>query len=640
MQPNLQIEIQTQPLRRIPIGAEAQADGSTHFRVWAPDPASLLLVVERGGEMHELPLVREDGGYYHAIVPDAHVGTRYWYRLNGTLVPDPASRFQPEGPFGPSEVVDPARFRWSDADWRGITLDGQVIYEMHIGTFTEEGTWRAAIDKLPLLAELGVTVLEVMPVADFPGKFGWGYDGVFPYAPTRLYGQPDDFRAFVDRAHGLGLAVILDVVYNHLGPDGCVFSKFAQAYFTKRFDNEWGDALNFHHTEAAPAREYWCANAAYWIDEFHLDGLRLDATQVIFDDSPEHILACIGEHARTAAKGRKIVLIAENEPQHVRLVQPRDAGGFGLDALWNDDVHHSAVVALTGRSEAYYSDHRGTPQEFISAARHGYLFQGQRYGWQKNARGTRVRGLAPSCFVNFIENHDQVGNTGDGSHMHRRTSPGRLRAMTAYMILAPGTPMLFQGQEFASSRCFLYFADHKPELAAAVQKGRAQFMQQFPSLHATAALQVPHDFNRYEHCKLDWSEWDTNRAVRSLHADLIALRRRDRAFRPQSFALVDGAVLSPEAFVLRYVTPDADDLEERLLLVNLGTDLVASSFAEPLVAPPDGCTWVLAWSSEAPEYGGNGTPNLTHEGWRIPGHAAFVLRPERLPDNDTNGVTP
>ncbi|MEY4640163.1 MAG: Malto-oligosyltrehalose trehalohydrolase [Pseudomonadota bacterium] len=620
--------------RRLPLGAEVLGGGSTHFRVWAPDPVSVVLVIEIAGERRDIELIAEPGGYFHAAVPGVGAGARYWYRLDGELVPDPASRYQPDGPFGPSEVVDSARFAWTDGEWRGVSLEGQVIYELHIGTFTPEGTWKAAIDKLPLLAGLGITVLEVMPVSEFPGRFGWGYDGVFPYASTHLYGSTDDFRAFVDCAHVHGLAVILDVVYNHLGPSGCVFRKYAKAWYTARFDNEWGDALNFNGDEAAPAREFWCCNAGYWIDEFHLDGLRLDATQAIHDDSPQHIIAAMSQQAHAQAKGRGIILVAENEPQHVRLVQPVEAGGYGLDGLWNDDLHHSAVVALTGRREAYYSDHRGTPQEFVSAARRGYLFQGQRYAWQKQARGTRVRGIAPSAFINFIENHDQVANWVNGARMHQRTSPGRLRAITAFMLLAPGTPMLFQGQEFASSRPFLYFADHEPELAAAVLKGRSEFLSQFPSIEppeARAALAEPHAGATFERCKLDWRDYEANAGTRQLHADLIALRRNCRAFRPTARELVDGAVLDAEAFVLRYLAASGDDLDERLLIVNLGVDLVAESFAEPLIAPPDDCEWKLAWSSEAVVYGGVGTPDVTREGWRVPGHSAVVLRPERTP---------
>jgi maltooligosyltrehalose trehalohydrolase len=623
--------------RRLPIGAEAQADGSTHFRVWAPAPRRVSLVVERcHAAPADVPLDDEGGGYYSALVPDVGPGARYRYRLDDHLVADPASRFQPDGPFGPSMVVDPGAFAWTDHDWHGVRLEGQIVYEMHIGTFTREGTYRAAIDQLPKLARAGITILELMPVADFPGRFGWGYDGVFPYAPTRLYGSPDDLRTFVDGAHRLGLAVILDVVYNHLGPDGCVFSKYSEDYFTTKYANEWGDALNFDGVNSAAVREYFACNAGYWIDEYHLDGLRLDATQSIHDASDEHIVAAISRTARSAAKGRRVILVSENEPQHVRMVRPVEEGGYGLDALWNDDFHHSAVVALTGRNEAYYTDHHGSPQEFISAAKYGYLFQGQRYAWQKQNRGTRTAGVAPAAFVNFIENHDQLANSGDGSRTWERTTAGRYRAMTALFLLMPGTPMLFQGQEFGASAPFLYFADHNPELAKAVQKGRAEFMAQFPSL-ASAEMQErlapPHAPETFERCKLDWDEYETHTPHRRLHTDLIALRRSDDAFRAQAIGAVDGAVLAADAFVLRFDATRAED--ERLLIVNFGPDLVRPSLPEPLLAPAGGYTWALRWSSEHPDYAGMGTPAvLTNDGWRITGHSAIVLRPERHHDGD------
>jgi len=605
-------------------GAHVQPDGSTYFRVWAPEPKSIVLVLEgRAGQPTTVAVTRDEQGYYSAVVPHVGSGDRYRYRLDGADVADPASRFQPDGVNGPSEVIDPAAFAWTDRAWTGVTLPGQIVYEMHIGTFTREGTWRAAMERLPDLARLGVTLLEVMPIAAFPGRFGWGYDGVFPYAPYALYGRPDDLRAFVDRAHALGLGVILDVVYNHFGPDGCVHRRYARAYFSSQA-NEWGDGLNFDGPDAQPVRDYFCANAAHWIAEYHLDGLRLDATQSIHDRSPRHVLAEIADRSRAAAGGRGIVLIAENERQDAQLVRPAAEGGYGLDALWNDDFHHSAAVAMTGRREAYYSDHHGTPQEFVSAARHGFLFQGQRYPWQKASRGTRTDGLLPPGFVVFLENHDQIAN-GDGRRMWQRTTTGRYRAMTALFLLLPATPMLFQGQEFGSSAPFLYFADHGGELAEAVGKGRAEFLRQFPSLaspESQALLPLPHAPETFERCALDWCEVARNDHHWRLHADVIAMRKRDEAFGDQR--PVEGAVLGAESFVLRFAgrTPDG----ERLLVVNLGPDIDAGGFAEPLVAPPRDMTWWLAWSSEHSDYGGGGAaPIVDAHGWRIPGHSATVL---------------
>ncbi|HEX6739543.1 MAG TPA: alpha-amylase family glycosyl hydrolase, partial [Vicinamibacteria bacterium] len=397
------------------IGAEVSEDG-TRFRVWAPRCRRVDVVVN-GGEV--IPMDAEAGGYFAGSTPRIGAGTRYRFRLDGgEAFPDPASRFQPEGPHGPSEVIDPSRYRWSDAEWPGLGPQGQVAYEMHVGTFTPEGTWEGARARLPELAALGVTVIELMPLADFAGRFGWGYDGVNLFAPTRLYGPPDDLRRFVDEAHRLGLGVILDVVYNHFGPDGNYLPRYADTVFSPRHHTDWGQALNFDGEGSAGLRALVVANAAYWIREYHLDGLRLDATQDIHDDSEPHILAEVAAAARRAAGSRPIWLVAENEPQQARLVRAPEAGGFGIDALWNDDYHHSAMVAATGRREAYYTDYLGSPQELLSAAKHGYLYQGQRYSWQKQRRGAPALDLPRHAFVSYVQNHDQVANSARGRRLH------------------------------------------------------------------------------------------------------------------------------------------------------------------------------------------------------------------------------
>ena len=574
-------------------------------------------------------LAREEGGYFSGTI-DATAGDRYTFKLDDDerLYPDPASRFQPDGPHGPSEIVDPSSFRWTDRGWKGGSREGQVVYELHVGTFTRAGTWTAAACELRELARIGITLIEVMPVAEFEGRFGWGYDGVDLFAPSHLYGTPDDLRRFVDAAHAAGVGVILDVVYNHLGPAGNYLREFASAFFTDRYDNEWGDSINFDGADAGPVREFFVANAGYWIDEFHLDGLRLDATQAIHDGSGENILAAVGTRAREAAGARAIVLIAENEPQNTRLVRPLSEGGYGLDALWNDDFHHSAMVALTGHAEAYYSDTRGEPQEFISAAKYGYLFQGQQYSWQRDRRGTPAWGLPPSAFVSFTQNHDQVANSARGLRGDRLTSPGRWRAMTALLLLSPATPMLFQGQEFSASAPFLYFADFDPELASAVREGRGQFLTQFPSIVDTVArgeVADPSAVETFERCKIDVAERASHAAAYALHVDLLRLRREDQAFAAPRAGGVDGAVLSPSAFALRFFTPDHRD--DRLLIVNLGADLRRASFAEPLLAPPHG-DWALRWSSEELAYGGGGTADPFPDGWwHVPAESALVLSP-------------
>lgn len=577
------------------------------------------------------PLEKERAqGYFSGRVDAAQSGSLYKYRLDGAgWYPDPASRYQPQGPHGYSEVVDPGTFAWTDRNWRGVKLDRQVIYEMHVGTFTREGTWRSAIPYLPYLADTGITLLEVMPANEFPGRFGWGYDGVHPFAPTRLYGIAADFREFVDQAHAHGLGVILDVVYNHLGPDGNYFGAFSPYYFTGKHQTDWGEAINFDGERCEPVRDFFTANAGYWIKEFHLDGLRLDATQNIYDDSPDHILAAIGRAVRTAAGGRDTVVIGENEEQYVKLIRPLEESGYGLDGLWNDDLHHTAMVRLTGHNEAYYTDYRGTPQEFVSAAKYGYLYQGQWYKWQAKRRGSASFGCRPAAFVNFLQNHDQIANSARGKRAHMLTAPGIHKAMTAYILLTPGTPMLFQGEEFAASQPFLFFADHGPEVAHLVKAGRRKFLGQFRSLSDPEMWDCfadPGDPETFESCKLDHAERDRgiHREVHALIRDVLKLRREDPVLGNMGLGSVDGAVLSPDAFVLRYF----GEREDRLVLVNFGLDLHLNPAPEPLLAPPEGQEWDIILSTEGPRYGGCGVPPAdTVENWIVPGQTALVLKP-------------
>lgn len=621
--------------RRLPVGAEITNDG-VHFRVWAPRCRRVEVVLESNdvkGRRNPLPstvLQGEGNGYFSGLSIGARAGALYRYRLDEgpQIYPDPASRFQPSGPHGPSQVIDPTSFLWTDSHWPGVELPGQVLYELHVGTFTREGTFDAVCRELQELAAAGITVLEIMPVADFPGSFGWGYDGVNLFAPSRLYGSPDDLRRLVDRAHAAGLGVILDVVYNHVGPDGNYLNAFSDRYFTDRYKNEWGEAINFDDEHAGPVREFFIGNAGYWIDEFHLDGLRLDATQQIFDCSREHVLSAIHRRVRQMARDRKTLVVAENETQETQLVRPVERGGFGLDALWNDDFHHSAFVALTGHNEAYYTDYRASAQELLSAVKWGYLYQGQRYKWQRKRRGTPALDVLPSQFVIFLENHDQIANSGRGERRRLQTSPGRYRALTALLLLAPGTPMLFQGQEFGSSSPFLFFADHNPELARLVRQGRHQFLSQFPSLatgEGQTLLADPCSRATFERCKLNWGERERNAAIYSMHKDLLKLRRHDAAFKARPKPRFDGAILGPKAFLVRFFVEDASD---RLMLVNLGADLHLDPAPEPLLAPPAGKRWEILWSSEDPSYGGKGTPAPdTDDNWHIPGEATVVLAP-------------
>ncbi|HEX3579627.1 MAG TPA: malto-oligosyltrehalose trehalohydrolase [Thermoanaerobaculia bacterium] len=595
--------------RKRPIGAEIAGNGAS-FRVWAPGHREVSVVIDGA----DYALQNEDGEYFRGVVDGARAGTRYRVRIDGgdQTYPDPASRFQPDGPHGDSVVVDPGAYRWRDGNWRGVDKRSLVISEMHIGTFTREGTWRAAIEQLGALRDVGINLLEIMPLHEFPGRFGWGYDGADLWAPAHIYGPPDDFRAFVDAAHAHQLGVILDVVYNHCGPDGCYLRQFSPDYFTKKYVNDWGESLNFDGSNAAGVREYFAENAAYWIDEFHLDGLRLDATQSIKDASEENVLTLIVRRAREAAKEKAIFIVGENEPQEAKLIDD-----YGLDALWNDDWHHAAMVAATGKREAYYTDYHGAPQEFVSMAQLGFLYQGQYYSWQKDRRGTPSVHLPPESLVCFLQNHDQVANSARGERLHFLTDPGRFRALTALLLLGPNTPMLFQGQEFGASAPFLFFADHEPELAAAVAKGRRESLEQFPSVKALDGdLAAPGDLMTFERCKLDHGEREAHAAVVALHRDLLRLR-------PEMTGRVRGAVIGAEALALRY--------EQRLLIVNLGAEIRLDIVPEPLLAPPLDRRWELRWSSDSPAYGGPGIIPIETKGtWILPAHAAIVMNPRDL----------
>src|SRR6266480_3949803 len=621
--------------RRYPIGAELIGENETHFRLWAPKAREVDVVLEAAADKNPefCPLTAEPGGYFSGAA-NASAGSRYRFRVNGAekFYPDPASRFQPNGPHFPSCIVDPRQFRWTDSQWPGPAregLEGHVIYEMHIGTFTKEGTWRAAAEQLAELARIGITVVEMMPVADFPGKFGWGYDGVNLFAPSHLYGTPDDLRAFIDRAHSLGVAVILDVVYNHFGPDGNYLAAFSDDYLIRDKENEWGNAINFDGPNSEPVREFFITNGRYWIEEFHFDGFRFDATHAIRDRSSEYIIGAVGRAAREAAGSRSIILVAENDLQETKMARPRDEGGDDLDGMWNDDFHHSAVVALTGRNEAYFADYLGAPQEFISAAKYGFLYQGQAQSWRKVLRGTPTFGLAPEAFVCFIENHDQIANTGSGQRLRFQTSPGRYRAMTALLLLGPWTPLLFQGQEFGASSPFLFFTDvGDAAVSDGIRKGRAELLAPFLSLteeETLRSLPAPDDPQTFSRCKLDFSEREKNRDLYNLHIDLLKLHREDSRFWLQSSGGIDGAVLGPASLVLRYLSDEQDD---RLLIVNFGERQILKPAGEPLLAPPSGFRWETLWTSDAPRYGGADSMALaTEEQWLLPAESTVALRP-------------
>ncbi len=605
-----------------PIGPQLLPDGSISFRIWAPAVSSAQLILQQNEKFDTYDLAQSENGFFSTKVDNASIAMRYGFKLGDDpkIYPDPASRFQPDGPLEMSQITDPNYFKWSDHKWPGPDPDNLVLYEMHIGTFTKEGTYRAAAAELKNLASLGVKVIELMPVAEFDGDFGWGYDGICLFAPTHIYGEPDDFKFLINEAHRCGLGIILDVVYNHLGPGSWYLKKFSPHYFTSKYSNEWGEALNFDGSHSGPVREFFIANAVYWAKEFHLDGLRIDATQQIFDDSPVNIMKELTDEFRMAAMPRRVLMVGENEPQDVDLMQNK-----GIDCLWNDDFHRSAMVALTGRKEAYYTDYTGKPQEFISGAKYGYLFQGQYYYWQKKTRGSVSANLSHRL-IHYLQNHDQVANTCNGQRISKLTSPASLRAMTGFFLLSPQVPLIFQGQEFASSAPFIFFARHTyPQINESSARGRARFLSQFPSIkHVDGPLvPPPSDPQGYLNCKLDHSERQKHESWYRLHSDLLSIRNSDPVFFKSNRICIDGAVLGDDLFILRYFGIDCGD---RLMIVNLGSDVFLPSISDPFSVPPDNSVWELVWYSENPLYGGSGAVPLNPaQSWAISARCTYFL---------------
>ncbi len=615
--------ISAQPWR-MTLGAQCES-GGVRFRVWAPERARVDVVVDDVGE--SFPLEKDEGGYFSCLMPTAKAGMTYRYRLdNEDAYPDPCSRFQPAGPHGPSLIVDHDAYRWGTAPWQGVRMAGQVLYELHVGAFTQTGTLDAAIAELDELKETGITLIELMPLADFPGRWNWGYDGVGLFAPAHVYGDHEALKRFVDAAHARGIGVILDVVYNHFGPDGNYLPLFSEFYLTDRHPNEWGQAVNFDGPGSQGVRDFFIQNACYWITECRLDGLRLDAVHAIYDDSPVHIMSELSQQARAAAGNRSVVLIAECESQLIRTIQPVEQGGWGLDGVWSDDFHHICRVAVTGRSEGYYADYRGTAQELLSVIKRGFVYQGQRDEWHEKPKGTVVKDEPAEGFVFYLQNHDQVATHLQGDRIHTLAGSARLRALTALFLLAPETPLLFMGQEFGASSPFIFFADHGIELAAKVYEGRKKFLSAFPSFatkEAQDAVPDPSDPASFERSKLDLSERARHAEIYRFHRDLLRLRREDPVLARQDRRSIDGAVLAPQALVLRWLTESDDD---RLLIVNLGPDLTCVPAPEPLLAPVSEGRWNLLWSSDRPRYGGPGVRHpLSESGWHIPGGSAVFF---------------
>ena len=514
------------------LGAIVQRDGRTSFSVWAPAAESVDVVIERHQSLDQRALARQPDGVFTRMVDEVGAGCRYRYRLNGddVLLPDPASRFQPDGVHGASMTVDPGAFRWTDERWTGIPLSDLVIYELHVGTFTPEGTFSAAIDHLADLAALGVSAIELMPVADFPGRRNWGYDGAALFAPARCYGTPDHLRRLVDAAHHAGLAVILDVVYNHVGPDGAYLPAFSPYFFTTRHHSPWGAGINFDGEHSRHVRALFVENALHWIHEYHVDGLRLDATHAIRDDGPRHFIAELTASVRAFAPPRHVHVIAEDDRNLAPLVIPQEDGGFGVDAVWADDFHHQMRRRLAGDRDGYYSDYSGSTADIAATIRHGWFYRGQHSAYKQAPRGSDPSAVPPARFVVCLQNHDQVGNRAFGERLHHQIDAAAYRAASALLLVLPQTPLLFMGQEWAASSPFLYFTDHTVELGRRVTEGRRSEFARFAAFAdagARARIPDPQALATFEASRLDWAERDRepHAGIARLYAALLAFRR-------------------------------------------------------------------------------------------------------------------
>jgi maltooligosyltrehalose trehalohydrolase len=505
-------------------GPTPLSDSRYRFVAWAPGLAELSLVL--CGEANRIAMTRERCGFYVAEAA-AKAGTRYLFHLpDGLELPDPASRFQPDGVHGPSAVVDTTSFHWTDNGFAACSLKETIIYELHIGTFTSEGTFAAAVPRLNELAELGITAVEVMPIAQFPGARNWGYDGVYEFAAQDSYGGPTGFQQFVNAAHGCGLSVLLDVVYNHVGPEGNYLGAFGP-FFTDRYRTPWGPAINYDDAESAPVREFFIQNALYWLEEFHVDGLRLDAVHGIFDFSAHHFLAELKERveALAARTGRRLLVIAESDLNDSRVLRCPGRGGYGLDGQWSDDFHHSVHTLLTGESSGYYADF-GSINDLAAVLSEGWLYSGQYSRYRRRRHGNSPVGIAPERFVVCTQNHDQVGNRALGDRLSQIVDLDSLKLAAGILLLSPFTPLLFMGEEYGEIRPFQYFTSHgDPTLIEAVRTGRRE---EFAAFGWQEDVPDPQDEATFKRCVLDWDVRDKepHRALLDLYKALIAIRNR------------------------------------------------------------------------------------------------------------------
>lgn len=532
------------------LGATSLPDGRCQFLVWAPHAKEVAVHLLAPRE-RTVPLARSGRGYHYALVKEVEPGSLYFYQLDGEKErPDPASRYQPQGVHGPSQVIDIKAFSWSDNGWRGLAAEDMILYELHVGTFTPEGTFAAVIPHLARLRELGITAVELMPVAQFPGHRNWGYDGVFPFAVQNTYGGPQGLQTLVDACHRHGLAAILDVVYNHLGPEGNYLSDFAP-YFTDRYRTPWGPALNFDGPGSDEVRRFFLENALYWVTDFHFDGLRLDAIHAILDFSARPFLAELAEavHGQGERLGRNLLVIAESDLNDARVIRSPAVGGYGLDAQWNDDFHHALHVLLTGERNGYYQDF-GRVEDLARAFREGYVYTGQYSPYRGRRHGNSPQGSPASRFIVFSQNHDQVGNRARGERLSSLTSFAGLKLAACAVLLSPFVPMIFMGEEYGDTAPFQYFTSFAdPKLAEAVRQGRRQ---EFAAFAWEGEIPDPQDESTFTRSRLhpELAGTGPHRILYDLYRYLIRLRRSLSALAGPDKGQVEATACEDEQLLL------------------------------------------------------------------------------------------
>lgn len=515
----------------MPFGAQYRRDEGVIFRLWGPQAKEVGLHLADGDKCLVLEMNKASEGWYELLTDCARPGTRYQYQIDGGLkVPDPASRFQPNDVHGPSEVIDPMEFDWNDADWRGRSWNEAVIYELHVGAFSPEGTFAGVEKRLDYLADLGVTAVELMPVSDFPGARNWGYDGVLPFAPDSQYGRPNDLKRLVQAAHKKGLMMFLDVVYNHFGPEGNYLRAYSPEFFTEQHHTPWGEAVNFDQPGCKVVRDYFIQNVLYWLIEYHFDGLRFDAVDQIVDTSNPDILTEIAQTVRALITDRPIHLVLENDDNAAHYLSPRRKL---YSAQWNDDIHHALHVALTGESDGYYADYASAPvRRTARCLTEGFDYQGQPSSFRHGRhRGEPSADLPPTCFVSFLQNHDQVGNRAFGERILKLADPCALKAAMTILLLAPSPPLLFMGEEFAAGTPFLFFCDFGEDLAAAVTNGRRNEFSRFARFNdpeLRAQIPDPNAPETFLKSKLDWNSLSSppHTNWRDFYRGLLTLRKQ------------------------------------------------------------------------------------------------------------------